>query len=144
MVRIGDEDKQKVREMFEEKLHGDAHLKFFGREDGCEFCDDTREMLEDVAGLSDRIHLDILDAENHSEEAARLGIERYPATVFVRDDGTDTGVRFYGIPSGYEFGTVIEDIIDIGNDSPGLSQETIEGLKAIDQDVTLSVFVTPT
>jgi len=64
--------------------------------------------------------------------------------VFARADGSDTGVRFYGIPAGYEFGTLIDDIVDVSRGTGGLSPETEAYLKSLDTDVHLQVFVTPT
>ncbi|MFT9488079.1 MAG: hypothetical protein ACH0QD_12050 [Tepidibacillus sp.] len=144
MAKIDEKDKETIRNMFNEQMQGTAHIRFFGSKTGCDYCDDTKEILEELAALSDRIDLQVLDKDEHAEEANRLNVDKVPAIVFVKEDGTDTGVRFYGIPSGYEFSTLIEDIIDIANEKTGLSQATIEQLKNITEDVTISVFVTPT
>ncbi len=143
MAKIAEEDKQTIRDMFSQ-MNGTAHIRFFSTKDNCEMCGETKEILEELTSLSEQIDIQYLDKDDNADEVSRLGVDKYPAIVFVKEDGTDTGVRFYGIPSGYEFTTLIEDIIDIANDKIGLEPATIEALKAIDQDVTLSVFVTPT
>ena len=144
MAKIDEKDKETIKGMFNDQMQGTAHVRFFGSKDGCDYCNDTREILEELAELSDRINLQILDKEENADEVSRLDVDKFPAIVFVREDGSDTGVRFYGIPSGYEFGTLIEDIIDVANDKTTLSQATLDQLKNITQDVKISVFVTPT
>lgn len=145
MGKIDEKDKETIRNMFSEQMQGTAHIRFFGsKTENCDYCNDTKEILEEVASLSDKIDLKILDKDEHADEANRLHVDKVPAIVFVKEDESDTGVRFYGIPSGYEFSTLIEDIIDLANDNIGLTPETIEELKKITEDVTISVYVTPT
>lgn len=144
MGKIDEKDKETIRNMFDEHMQETAHIRFFSTTEGCDYCDDTREILEELAELSDKIDLQLFDKEINASEVTRYNVDKFPAIVFVKDDGEDTGVRFYGIPSGYEFSTLIEDIIDVANNKTGLSQATIDELVKIDQDVTISVYVTPT
>ncbi|ACL70562.1 protein disulfide oxidoreductase [Halothermothrix orenii] len=143
MAKIGSEDKERIKELFSENLEGDVNIHFFTDGDACEYCEDTREILDEISSLDDRINLTVNNLGE--EEAERLGINRAPAIVFVDDEGEDLGVHFYGIPSGYEFNTLIEDIIDISNNGPrDLGDDIKEQIKAIDKDVRLQVFITPT
>ena len=71
------------------------------------------------------------------------GFERYPA-VSVQPEGRDAGVRYYGLPFGYELGSLIGAILEAGRKESSLSAETLERLAALDRDVTIDVFVTPT
>ena len=144
MPQIDEKDKQLIQTMFNEKMEGTAHIRFFHSKDNCQYCDETQDILEQLAALSDKIDLQILDKDAHAAKASELGVDKYPAIVFVDEDEKDTGVHFYGIPSGYEFSTLIEDIVDVANNHTDLSPETIEALKQINEDVTLSVFITPT
>jgi len=144
MGKIDEKDKETIRNMFEEHMQGTAHIRFFSTTEACDYCDDTKEILEEIAELSDKIDLQQFDKDSNASEISKYSVDKFPAIVFVKEDGTDTGIRFYGIPSGYEFSTLIEDIIDVANNKTGLSQATIDELAKIDQDVTISVFVTPT
>ena len=144
MGKIDEKDKETIRNMFSEQMKGTAHIRFFESKDGCDYCQDTKEILEELAELSDNIDLQVFDKDGNPDEVSRYGVDKFPATLFVKEDGTDTGVRFYGIPSGYEFSTLIEDIIDVANDHAPLSQATIDALASIDQKVVISVYVTPT
>jgi glutaredoxin-like protein len=79
----------------------------------------------------------------NSEKAKKFKIERHPAIVV---EGQSKGlIRFYGIPSGYEFGSLIESIIMSGKTSGSdLDPELVEEIQAIDKPLHLQVFVTPT
>lgn len=144
MAKIDEKDKETIRNMFSEQMTGTAHIRFFGSKENCDYCDDTKEILQELAELSDKVDLQLFDKDDNADEVSRYDVDKFPAIIFVKSDGTDIGVRFYGIPSGYEFSTLIEDIIDIANDKTHLSQATIDALSKIDQDVTISVFITPT
>jgi len=142
MAKIDEKDKETIRKMFAD-IKKRVHINFFGSTtEHCDYCQDTKEILEELSSLNEMINLQVFD--KNSDEAARLGVDKIPAIVFVKEDGSDTGVRFYGIPSGYEFATVIEDIIDIGTEKVHLSQKTIEQLQSLTKDVTIQVFITPT
>lgn len=144
MSLIEESDKKTIKELFGQKMEGTAHIRFFGSKEDCQYCTETLDLVKEVAELSDKIDLQVFDKDENPDKVSELGVDKYPAIIFVDDNENDTGVHFYGIPSGYEFGTLIEDIIDVANNHTELSPETINALKQIDQDVTLSVFITPT
>ena len=57
---------------------------------------------------------------------------------------TDYGIRFFGIPSGYEFNSLIESILMIGKGESGLTEKTKQELKELKTPFHFQVFVTPT
>ncbi len=143
MPKIDEKDKQVIQDMFS-GMKGNVYVRFFSAKEECDYCKDTQEILEELSALSDKIDIRIFDKEGNADEVSRYNVDKFPATVFVKEDGSDTGVRFYGIPSGYEFSSLIEDIIDLGNDSVQLSEATINQLATITEDLHIQVFVTPT
>ncbi|MFB0566801.1 MAG: thioredoxin family protein [Candidatus Aminicenantaceae bacterium] len=114
------------------------HLK--GQE--CLYCKEVRQLLEEVSSLSDKINLTIYDFVGDKEKAAEYGIDKIPAIVVMGEE--DFGIRFFGIPSGYEYASLIEAIIDASKGKTSLSQKTKDSLKAINKDIHIQVFVTPT
>jgi alkyl hydroperoxide reductase subunit AhpF len=62
----------------------------------------------------------------------------------VLGEEEDYGVRLYGLPTGYEFGSLVESILDVSRGESSLSEETRAGLATLDKDVRLRVFSTPT
>ncbi|MBI3976938.1 MAG: thioredoxin family protein [Chloroflexi bacterium] len=108
----------------------------------CQYCDETRELLEEVAELTDKIQLRVHDVAAEREMAQEMANGRIPAIVI---QGHNAGqIRYFGIPAGYEFSTLIEDVIDSSTGQVILSQRSQEALAAVDQDLHIQVFVTPT
>jgi len=108
----------------------------------CFFCKETKELLDEVQALSDKIELAVFDFVSDKEKAAEYGIDKIPATVIMGEQ--DYGIRFYGIPSGYEYTSLIEAIVDVSRRRTELSQPTRDALRAIHQPLHIQVFVTPT
>jgi len=143
-----------TRKKFDEELEEKVTLLLFTQEPSrlvvpdhlkgqeCVFCKETRELLKEVSSLSDKIELVVYDFSGDKDKAAEYGIDKIPATIILGQK--DYGLRFFGIPSGYEYASLIEAILDVSKGKTGLSQKTIEALKAIDKDIHIQVFVTPT
>ncbi len=108
----------------------------------CLYCRETRQLLEEVKSLSDKIELQVLDFVADKDKAAAHGVDKIPATVVIGE--TDHGIRFFGIPSGYEYTSLVQAIIDVSRGSTELSPKTKESLKSVAKDVRIQVFVTPT
>jgi len=70
-------------------------------------------------------------------------VERIPAIVMGKG-GAGNNVKYYGIPSGYEFVTITEDLIALSQPKSPLSADTRKKLNLVDQDVHIQVFVTTT
>lgn len=150
MPLIPEKDRQRLREVFDQNLTGDVTITYFTQHESvlivpgmeCATCKETRQLLEEVADLSDHIHLTVKDFVKDQEDAAAMHIERIPAFVL---DGKNKGrMRYIGIPAGYEFATLIEDLIDTSTGEVDVSEKTAEALAHVDQDLHIQVFVTPT
>ncbi len=114
------------------------HLK--GQE--CMFCKETKSLVKDVCSLSEKIELVLYDFTADADLAKEYGIDKIPATIITRN--RTKNVRFFGIPSGYEYTSFIEAIIDVSRGSTGLKPETLQALKGIANDIHIQTFVTPT
>lgn len=141
MSLLKDKQKEQLTDLFS-SLTNPVKIVMFSQEVECEPCRLTREMLEDISALSDKISLEVFDFVEDTEEKKKYGIDKIPA-VILRGD-VDYGIRFYGVPAGYEFTTLIEDIISVSLRSHGLSDEVIAQLEKIDEPVLLEVLVSPT
>ncbi|MFP4198185.1 MAG: protein disulfide oxidoreductase [Halanaerobium sp.] len=143
MAKIDQEEKNKIKELFSKNLKDNVDLLFFSKEEGCQYCGDTEEILEEVTGLDERVNFEKYLVG--SEKAEEFGVDRAPAIIFLNNEGEDSGVHFYGIPSGYEFTSLIEDILDMSDhERIDLSEDIKKEVKALDSDVLLQVFITPT
>lgn len=137
-------NKKIVKELEEDfkGLKKEVTLKFFTQELECRFCKDTRGLLEEISNLSDKIKLEIYDFMKDKDIADQHGVDKIPATVVLTDEDKD--IKFYGIPSGYEFGSLIEAIKLVSTDKNPLTDNTKSYLDSLEKEVHLQVFVTPT
>lgn len=178
MTTIAEKDRETIRDLLARELVADVELLLFtrprsrlfvpGRQD-CLTCDETRELLDELVGLSDRLHLTVHDLVTDPAAATQYNVSVVP-TVLVRrraeaadgaapatppDGGADivaevpaaelaANVRFLGLPAGYEFSTLLADIVDVSRGRTDLSDDAIAAVRAIDQPVHIQVFVTPT
>lgn len=142
MPKINEDEQQQIRELFDGKMEDEVYIQFFTSDDDCQYCDDTEEILDELKNLSDKINLEKNDLGNGNTE--KYGVDRAPAILFTDEEGNDSGVHFYGIPSGHEFNTLIEGIISMSNGQTELDEDLIEELKSIEEEVLLQVFITPT
>ncbi len=151
MPLISEEDRTFLVDYFSREIKDPVQIAYFTQYQSplaipthqeCMYCKETKDLLQEVADLSDKIELKVYDFLANKEEAAQYGVDKIPATVIT---GKAKGkVRFYGIPSGYEFGSIIEGIVDIAKGVTDLSDATKASLSKITQPVHIQVFVTPT
>lgn len=142
MSVIQEKDRELIKKMFEGKLKNPVTIINFTQEFECDYCRETREISEELATLSDRINVKTFDFMRDHEKAKEFGVDKIPATVVIGE--RDYHVKYYGIPAGYEFTSLIDDIIDASQHSTRLSQPTKERLKSISKPVHIQVFITPT
>lgn len=143
MAILRDQDKKAVKERLDE-MTGPVKLVLFTQEIECQYCRETHELLEEVSALSDKLTLEIFNQVTDKEVAEKYDIDKVPATVLLGEDGLDRGIRYYGIPSGYEFASLLEDILMVSANDSGLDQETRDTLAKLTGKVHMQVFVTPT
>ena|SRR5581483_11772473 len=136
------EDEARMRELFDalerpvELLvaHGPEETPLPGARE-IDFAGETERVVAGIAALSERV--------SHRVEEEPAGFERYPA-VAVLPEGREAGLRYYGLPWGYELGSLIGAVLEAGRPEPTLRPESLERLAALDRDLAIDVFVTPT
>ena len=141
MPLLPDEIKKQVQEAFADLEHP-VHLIVFTQTLECDHCRDTRQLLEEIVELSDLIDLTEYNFVVDEDKAKQYGVDKIPATVIMGEE--DFGIRFYGVPAGYEFTSLVHTIHMIGTGTSQLDEATREGLDALQEPVHMQVFVTPT
>lgn len=141
MSLLREEDAIEVRERLK-GMPSPVRLVHFTQELNLEYGRETTQLLEELSGLSDQLSLEIHNFLLEKDKAAEYGVGRVPATVVA--NGKTSGIRFYGLPAGYEFASLLDAILMVSQADSGLSAESREKLAAITQPLHLQVFVTPT
>jgi alkyl hydroperoxide reductase subunit AhpF len=103
----------------------------------------VKRLVEELAALDPKLSAEACNFVLDKERVDALKITRIPAIAVLGQD-RDYGIRLYGLPSGYEFGSLIDAILDVSSGDSGLAAETREALKAVTQPIHLQVFSTPT
>lgn len=150
MAFLNDQDAAFVRKRLASEMAHPVRLVFFAPSAGglalpgedWEMAEYTRQILKELAGLSDQITMEEHSMVSEPAVAAQYGVTRTPATVVIGAE--DYGVRYYGMPAGYEFVTLLDVILDVSRGRAGLSQATLDSLAALPADAHLQVFVTTT
>lgn len=143
---LNDEVVGQVQEAFQ-NLANPVEVLFFGSDEGCRFCDDTRQLMEEVVALSEKLNLETYDLAESSDTAAKYRVDKTPSLVIAGKNGAepiDYGIRYAGIPAGHEFSSLIQDLLTVSSGDHGLSPETLDFLNTLEEPVHLQVFVTPT
>ncbi len=141
MAILTDKDRAGVTEEFR-KLTGPVKLVVFGSELGSEYSVENERLVREVAECSDQVAVEVYNLHIDREKAAAYGVDRVPAIVV--EGAKDYGIRFFGIPMGYEFTNLIDGMLVAASGEPRLSLETLERVRGLGGPVHIQVFTTPT
>jgi len=148
MSLLRPEDAQTVREQFDARLQRPVRLVIATGQDECTYCPEVVALATELAELSPNLSVEVHDAAADAAALSMYGFDKIPALAVVAVDGAgavqDYGIRFYGIPSGYEFMSLLDAIQTVGSDEVQLAPDTLKFLEALESDVHIQVFVTPT
>jgi alkyl hydroperoxide reductase subunit AhpF len=136
------EEETKVRELLDALERPVELLVALGPEEtplpgarDMDFSAETVRVVEGIAELSGNVTARVEDEPD--------GFERYPA-VAVLPEGADVGLRYYGLPWGYELASLIGAVLEAGKHESSLTPASLERLATLERDLAIDVFVTPT
>ncbi len=143
MPLINDEYRKLLTTEFQKILVHDVKLIVFVKEgDDCKYCTETVTLCNELTELDKKITCEVV-MEN-DPLVSKHSIEKYPAIIVTGNGIEDSRVRYYGIPSGYEFSTLIEDIEAVSRTDKEIDESALAKISKIDKPVKIKVFVTPT
>jgi alkyl hydroperoxide reductase subunit AhpF len=147
MALLSDVDRRRVQDRLA-ALVRPVRLVFFTQTFGCDTCHEAAQILRALVELSPQLSLVEHNLILDEVQARAYGVDRAPsvAVVAVDPDGReqDYGVRFVGVPSGYEFMSLLEAVTVVSSGEAGLAPESRDRLARLTEPVHLQVFVTPT
>lgn len=142
MSLIPDDRKEALRNDLKERMTDPVKIVMFTQEVECRFCSDTRQLVQELATLNDKITVEVYDFMANADKAKEYKIEKIPALAIVGKK--DYGVRIYGIPYGYELQTLISAVVNVSRGTTDLSDKTKAILADVKSPVHIQVFVTLT
>ncbi len=161
MPFLSEADQDQLEEIFSTQLDQPVRLRVLTRPTSklyipgqplCATCAEAEPFVRELAALSDHLQVVVHDVQAEPAAAERYGVDgQLPAILVEPVSATDEpaqpsvgALRFLGLPAGYEFSTLVADIVDVSNRTIALSEATQQELRELDQDLHLQVFVTPT
>ena len=140
-------DEDKLREAFA-GMTSAVKIVFFTQTLGCETCLQTRQIIDELPPLTDRIAIEEVNLVLDADRAKAFGVDRVPSLAIVGVDAQgaehDSRIRFVGAPAGYEFIALVQAVLLVGGREPQLLPETREKLAALTEPLTIQVYTTPT
>lgn len=122
------------------KLRADVTIVYFTEETNCRHCRKEHELLADMVESSHKLHLEVYNVAEDRTVADKYGVDKVPGLVLLGQK--DYGIRYYGMPSDFEFGMLLEDIVRVSLGDSGLSPETREKIKNLKAPLHLEVMTT--
>ena len=141
MALLDEEITKNVKDMLAE-LPGAVTLTVFTDDEHCDYCTEILQLVNEVAATSDHVSVEQFEIHKDAEQAQALNVERAPVIAILGE--RDYGLRFYGIPSGYEFSTLLHAIRAAARGTSELDDDTKSYLAGLEKPVDYQVFVTPT
>lgn len=141
MGLIGEQDATEIRERLQGMVNP-VRLVHFTQELNLEYGAEAKQLLQELAALSEKLSVEVHNFLLDKDKVAEYAIDKVPATV-VRD-GKDYGIRFYGLPAGYEFSALLDAVLSVSQGDSGLSAASKQKLAQLTEPLHLQVFVTPT
>lgn len=142
MTLLDEETRKKIKDIFNKGFKDPVKIVVF-TEENCKYCRETLQIAQEVSSINSNISVKNYSSEKDSTEVKRYGVGLFPATIIMSPE-KDYGIRFFGIPSGYEFETYLRDILMISNKKTMLRDSTREFVRGITEPLEIKVFVTPT
>lgn len=124
-----------------------VQLLLFTSRENCDYCTEIRQLLDELVAVDDKLGLTVYDLQDNADVAAQFNVDKFPVIVVAARDGDQVvnyGVQYAGLPSGHEFGVLINDILLVSGRDSGLSEAVRDFLKHLEKPLHLQVFVTPT
>lgn len=142
MGSILDKETRKELEKILVNLKNPVRMVFFTQKNECHLCHHQHGLAEELAGMSDKISLEVYDFVKDREKVTQYGIDKIPAIAVVGEK--DHGIRFFGVTAGYEFSSLLDSVLMVSSGDSGLDPSMKQTLKMIKKPVHLQVMVTVT
>jgi Glutaredoxin-like domain protein len=136
---LNEKDRNFLIQRFREELVEPVRIILFTQNINCEYCPETEQLLRELAETSQKIQLEVKNFALDKLEAQKYKIDKVPAILVGNER-----IRYFGIPAGYEFAALIEDIVEVSRNSSFLSSSSQERIRSLKVPVNIKVFVTPT
>ncbi|MCC8098302.1 MAG: FAD-dependent oxidoreductase, partial [Eubacterium sp.] len=111
------------------KMENKIGLRLY--QDNSRLSAELEEYMSELAKLTDKLKIE-----------RSLDFEEFPPCVrLIREDGSETGLAFHGVPGGHEFTSFVLGLYNASGPGQSLDEETEREIKAINKPVNMKIFV---
>ena len=96
--------------------------------------DELEKFIQTLAGPTDKLSVQIADRQSADNTA--------PCVKVCREDGTETGLAFHGVPSGHEFTSFVLGLYNAAGPGQAIDAETKRIISKIQNPVDMKILVT--
>ena len=143
-MSLFNEKTKKEIQNFLDDLINPVQIILFTQEFECMSCKDTRLFLQEISEFSDKITLNVYDFQKDKDKVSLYNIDKIPAIVLLDNKGKDMGIKFYGLPGGYEINSFLHSLLEVSGKMSDLSEDINKRIKKINKNIHIQVFVTLT
>jgi thioredoxin reductase (NADPH) len=97
---------------------------------------EINSFLQELSGISHKVECLTEQVSDQSEPD-----ETIPALLVLREDGTETGIRFHGIPGGHEFNSFVIGLYNAAGPGQSVSLEEEDRIHRLDKELTIKIAV---
>jgi glutaredoxin-like protein len=138
---LGEPVRKKAAEILA-KVVNPVRIVLFTQESDCQFCKDAVSLAQEFGSLSDKLSVEVYDLQKDAAKASEYCVDKVPAFVIAGDK--DYGIRYYGVPAGFEFTTLLTLVELVGSRDSGLKPESKSKLSSMTSPADMQMFVTLT
>jgi len=141
MKMLNNEIEQQLRDVFTQ-LENKVTIALFTDQNDCATCKETKEFMEELLPLSDKLELVQYDIDKDTDLAEKFNVEMVPSIVLLDQNGDYKRIKFNGIPAGHEINSFIPALIEVSGAESQLPEDMTKAIMAINKPIDIKVFIT--
>ena len=121
------------------QMEDEVTVLYFTQEIECTTCRDGKEFVQEISSLSDKIKITEYNLVTDKDESEKYGVDKVPAIVVLDKNNKDTGIKFFGIPGGYEINSFLGSLLEVSGKKEEIPGDILKRIEGIDKDVHIQV-----
>lgn len=143
MGMFDEKTKKKLTEILSE-MKEEVKIIFFTDNKEENATKETGLFLDEIGLMSNKILIEKKEIGKDKITDEQYDVDKVPAMILVDSKGKNTGVRYFGLPGGYEINSFVKGILEVSGKRDKIPDELISRINKIDKKIHIQVFVSMT
>ncbi len=140
MALFENEVRKQLTEILNE-MKDDVKLVYFTQQIECPMCREASMFVNEISSLSEKLSQKTYNFVTDKTVAEEYGVDKIPAIVILDKDGTDLGIKYYGVPGGYEINSFLGTVLEVSGHGEEIPDEILNEIKSVKNKIDIKVFV---